>query len=84
MWNADLPSSPAPPVTTQERSPFVVDSFTVKTPWVSQVTPCPVKNANRDGWTEEERQKAEDRVVADSLEHLQQLVRGYRFVLRLY
>lgn len=63
---------PFPPITSQ--SQYIVDAVTVTAPWVSGCTPCPVTSANRDQWTEMERQKAEDRVVATDLENLQKLV----------
>lgn len=42
-------------------------------PWVSVPQPCPVKSSNRDSWTAEEREKAQNRVVATDLNHLQEL-----------
>lgn len=82
-WNVILPSIAMSVPSSKEQSPFVVDAFTVQAPWVSTVKPCPVKHANRDEWTEVERQKADDRVVAKSLEHLQQLVCHLRILFTL-
>lgn len=53
---------------------YVVEAAVATAPWVSIPQPCPVNTANRDSWTAQEREKAQDRVVATSLDHLQELV----------
>lgn len=55
-------------------SPYVLEAFVAKAPWISKPQPCPVNSRNRDAWTELERSKAGHRVVAKSLDHLQELV----------
>lgn len=73
-----IPWSIIPPPTLPSlpsASPYIVDAVTVTAPWVSERTPIPVGKANRNEWTEVERQKAENRVVAADLDDLQKLVR---------
>lgn len=68
------PSQPFSFTQSPTSSPYVLEAFVAKAPWVSKPLPCPVNNKNRDTWTELERGKAQDRVVATSLDHFQELV----------
>src|SRR5262245_14836084 len=57
------------------RSSFVHPKAVIlKAPWKFTKVKCPVTDANRDAWTEEERVKAGNRVVARNLEDAQRLV----------
>lgn len=72
-WNSNptstTPCLPCPP------SIYVNgDAYEMWTPLALDQVPCPVDAGNRDSWTGEERDKAEKRINAQDLTHLQNLV----------
>lgn len=76
MWNI-IPPTPISLTLPQSNSPepsYIADTVTIKAPWIFSKTPCPVNKDNRDAWTAAERIKAENRVIAKDLDHLQALV----------
>jgi hypothetical protein len=74
-WHSIIPPPPPPlPAPTADKSPYVTDVLHVTVPAQKNVK-CPVTKHNRDSWTEIHREKASKGVVAESVEHLERLVR---------
>lgn len=78
---------PSPPQTllpaplASDLQGVVRDAITIRAPWISRKSPCPVKDANRNEWTALEREKGEDRMVPKDIEELKKMVSVFLFVL---
>jgi hypothetical protein len=58
---------------SEAQSSFLTDALFITVP-AQKTTRCVVNKNNRDSWTKTHREKAGHRVIAKSVEHLQELV----------